>query len=125
MPPTTQAAPLAIIRLSLIASVVLFGVAVAVTHPPPTLDPASKQASMLGFAVVAYSFVSMLLVFVRRGRIAGESNDARRRGQLIVSWAIAESSGLLGGVAYLLTGQWTAYAIGLAATLIGMVLSPP
>jgi hypothetical protein len=125
MPPTTQVAPLALIRFALMASVVMFGVAIAVTHRPPILDPASKQAAILGYAVIAYAFASILVAFVRRGRIAGEANEPRRRGLLIMSWAISESAGLLGGVAYMLTGQWPSYAIGLAATLVGMMLSPP
>jgi O-antigen ligase len=41
-----------------------------------------------------------------------------------MAWALAESGGLLGGVHYLLTGVWRAWAVGALVLLAALILVP-
>lgn len=124
MPTTSQSAPLAIIRLALVAGVVGLGAVVAMLHRPPTMDPSSMDAKLIGYAAAAFALGGIAVALLLRGRMAAEPNAARRNGLLIATWAAGEAPGLFGGVAFMLTGQWIWFAIGLLAMVITMLLSP-
>jgi hypothetical protein len=124
MPTTSRPAPLAIIRLALVGSVVSLGAVVALLHRPPTMNPSSIEARLIGYALAASALGAVVVALLLRGRVAVEPNEAKRQSLLIATWAAGEAPGLLGGVAFMLTGQWIWFAIGLLAMLIAMLLSP-
>jgi carbon monoxide dehydrogenase subunit G len=122
--PVAPASPMVIIRLALVVGVLMFGGVVALVHRPPVFSPSSIAATIFGYVETAGALGALALSLVMRRRVAAETDQAKRRGLLITSWAIAETPGLLGGVAFMLTGQWQWFAMGALAMGIAMLLSP-
>lgn len=104
---------LALIRISLLVGVLIFGALTwwlqrAGDRPPS--DPASlRTLRTAGFAIWAAALA--LLGFLRT-RLAGLSESARRS-YLVIGWGVAEAVALFGGVVYFLTGDPRWYLAGL------------
>lgn len=122
--PPSPATSLAIIRISLLVGVLLFG---AVTYyvqrgeewrPTPADDLSTLRLVMLSTWVVA---VALLLVL--RVRLGGLAEPAARS-MLIVAWAIGEGAALFGGVYYFLSGEPPWFIIGLFLMLSSFILFP-
>ena len=122
--PPSPASSLAIIRISLLIGVLLFG---AVTYyvqrgeewratPPDVLS--TLRLIMLSTWVAAAAL--LLVLRVRLGRLT----ESAGRSMLIVAWAIGEGAALFGGVYYFLSGEPQWFIIGLFVMLASFILFP-
>jgi hypothetical protein len=124
MPTNTQITPLALIRLGMAAGVLLFGVVVWIVHQQAKWTPASSLPAAIRIVQVALAVSAVFAAVFIRGRVAAESDLAKRNSLLITGWAVGEGSALLGGVIFFLTPEWQWYALGLLAMLASFRLLP-
>lgn len=114
---------LRIIRLSLLLTVVIFGVLVAVMvqNDPPRAPEMARPLLMVNIAYLAGAMVG-IMYFQRRH--AAERERQRRVTFNVVAWALGESTALFGAVHYLLVGSPVPYLVGLAMLVASFVLVP-
>ena len=117
-------ATMAIIRISLLMGVLLFGAVSWFLHRDPSrerADPESLAAlrrAMLAVWVLAIA--AILALRPRLGRVTGEA----RRSFLLIVWAIGEGAALIGGVHYFLGGDPLSFLGGLVVMLGAFLLFP-
>ncbi|MBC7788723.1 MAG: hypothetical protein H7Z74_02145 [Anaerolineae bacterium] len=115
---------LALIRISLLIGVLMFGAFTwwlqrAGDRPPS--DPSTLRLLRIeGFVVWGASIA--LLAFLR-ARV-GKSADLARPSYLVVSWIVAEAVALFGGVVYFLSGDARWYIAGLFFMIAAFLLFP-
>jgi hypothetical protein len=122
-PRSPELARLALIRVTLLAGVLVFGGAVYFlrkTSPPPLLGPADELR--IAGVVIGVLAAAGILVFRSLARNAPDAN--RRASYSIVGWAIGEAAALYGGVYYFLTGRLGGYMVGLMILLASFVFIP-
>lgn len=114
---------LRLIRLSLLLTVVLFGVMVSVMvqNEPPR---AAELARPLLMVNIAYLVGAMVGIMFFQRKHAAERDRRRRTTFNVIAWALGESTALFGAVHYLLVGSPIPYLVGLATLVAAFVLVP-
>lgn len=114
---------LRLIRLSLLLTVVLFGVMVSVMvqNEPPR---AAELARPLLMVNIAYLVGAMVGIMFFQRKHAAEPDRRRRTTFSVIAWALGESTALFGAVHYLLVGSPIPYLVGLAMLIAAFVLVP-
>lgn len=123
--PQRHASPtqLRLIRLSLLLTVMIFGVLVTVMvrNEPPRAPEMARPLQMVNIAYLVGAMVG-ILYFQRRH--AAERDRQRRVTFNVIAWALGESTALFGAVHYLLVGNPIPYLVGLGTLLASFVLVP-
>lgn len=116
-------AQLRLIRLSLLLTVVIFGVMVGVMvqGKPPRAPELGRPLLLVN---LAYLVGAMLGILYFQRRHAAERDRSRRVTFNVVAWALGESTALFGAMHYLLVGSPIPYLVGLAMLLASFVLVP-
>ena len=117
-------APIALIRISLLLGVLLFGAVTWFLHRDPSWQP-QDPSTVAGvrramYVVWAGAIVTLLALRPRLGAATG----AARQSLLVIAWAIGEGAALLGGVYYFLTDDARAFLGGLIVMLGAFLLYP-
>ena len=111
-----RVAPLALIRIALLAGVLLFGAVVWWLHRTGQAQAADADTlhtiRQVGSVVWLAAVLAEVVLFAIRLR-GGTRDVAAQRSQRLMAWAAGESVALLGGVYYLLSNdpQWYAYGL--------------
>jgi hypothetical protein len=117
-------AALALVRISLLLGVLLFGAVTWFLHRDPSWQPRSPESlpavrrAMLAAWVLA--IVGLLALRTRLARLTGDA----RRSLLVVAWAVGEGAALFGGVYYFLSGDAMSFLGGLLVMLAALLLFP-
>jgi len=106
--------PIQLIRLSLIASVLMFGAVSLFVHGQPSWKPRTLSPAV-GYALMAYAIVAVAIARAMRSRVLREPDPQRRDSLLLTGWAVGEAAGLFGGWIFFFTGQGQWYLLGLLA----------
>ena len=118
---TVNTVTLRIIRIALISGVLLFVLVSYLVHRDR--EPTGDFAFM-GPAVLGVSALAIVGVVVLR-RQQQRATTFQRKGELaIAGWALGEAAGITGTVHYLLSGEATWVATGLAVMLLAMIGLP-
>lgn len=113
----------ALIRMSMVIGVLLFGAVVWFLRRNDAGPYASSDfplAAIMPFALGA----GLVGAFVMRSVVGHAVSPAERFSRLLIGWAIGEAVALLGGVHYFMTGDPKWFLGGLFAFLIALVLLP-
>ena len=114
-----------VVRGALLSGVLIFGGVVWWLHDTGRMHPQDNEAAgLLEFVSYALSLIALIAAFVIRAASTPERSMQQRTQWAIMSWALAESGGLLGGVHYLLTGVWRGWAVGALALVAALILVP-
>jgi hypothetical protein len=118
------AAALALIRISLLLGVLLFGAVTWFIHRDATRQPSDPElVAALRRAMLAawgLAIVALLALRPRIGRLTGGAH----RSLLVIAWAIGEAAALFGGVHYFLSGDARSFLGGLIVMLGAFLLYP-
>lgn len=115
---------LALIRISLLVGVLVFGALTwwlqrAGDRPPS--DPSSLRILRIsGLAIWAAAFTLLAFLRARLARLSAQG----RRSYLVISWGVAETVALFGGVVYFLSGDARWYVAGLFFMLAVFLVFP-
>ena len=115
--------PVQLIRLALITGVLMFGAVILFVHRQPSWKP-GVLPSAIGYALLAYAIVAVLVARAMRGRVLREPEPQRRASLLLIGWAVGEGAALLGAVSFFVTGQGQWYLLGLLAMLTVFAFLP-
>ena len=115
--------PVQLIRLALITGVLMFGAVILFVHRQPSRKP-GVLPSAIGYALLAYAIVAVLVARAMRGRVLREPEPQRRASLLLIGWAVGEGAALLGAVIFFVTGQGQWYLLGLLAMLTVFAFLP-
>jgi len=115
--------PVQLIRLALITGVLMFGAVILFVHRQPSWKP-GVLPSAIGYALLAYAIVAVLVARAMRGRVLREPEPQRRASLLLIGWAVGEGAALLGAVIFFVTGQGQWYLLGLLAMLTVFAFLP-
>jgi len=115
--------PVQLIRLALITGVLMFGAVMLFVHRQPSWKP-GVLPSAIGYALLAYAIVAVLVARAMRGRVLREPEPQRRASLLLIGWAVGEGAALLGAVIFFVTGQGQWYLLGLLAMLTVFAFLP-
>jgi len=115
--------PVQLIRLALITGVLMFGAVILFVHRQPSWKP-GVLPSAIGYALLAYAIVAVLVARAMRGRVLREPDPQRRASLLLIGWAVGEGAALLGAVIFFVTGQGQWYLLGLLAMLTVFAFLP-
>ena len=121
-----------LVHLSLFTGTALVGVVMfmmrARMDPPPSVD-LTLGLALAGVAVLA---IAIALTQLRQRITPRESTqspadywgDARTRVAAMIFWAVLESAGLLGVVAYYLSGSPIPLGVAIVSVIVGFVMRP-
>ena len=118
-----DAAP-ALVRLSLLTGVLLFGAVSWFTHRQPGWTPQAADVRpyrTLGYLVWGLGVLGVVALWVSTSRTR---DPARLRALNLMAWACGEAPALFGGVVYFATGDVSWYLLGLAF-MVGTLLAFP
>jgi hypothetical protein len=114
-----------VVRGGLLSGVLIFGGVVWWLHDSGRMQPrAGGIGAMLEFVSYGLSLVGLIAAFVIRAASTPERTMQQRTTWAVMAWALAESGGLLGGVHFLLTGVWRAWAVGALVLIAALILVP-
>ena len=117
-------AALALIRISLLLGVLLFGAVSWFLHRDPARQPTSPESLvMIRRAMVGVWVLAIAALLALRPRLSRLAEGARRS-YLLVAWAIGEAAALIGGVHYFLSGDLRSFLGGLVVMLGAFLLFP-
>lgn len=123
-PRPTSEATLALIRISLLLGVLLFGAVSWFLHRDPTWRPGDPAAlRMLQRAMLAQWVLAIAMLLFFRTRLDRTTGQARST-LLLIGWAIGESAALFGGVHFFLSGDILSFLGGLVVMMAGLLLFP-
>lgn len=114
-----------VVRGALLSGVLIFGGVVWWLHSSGRMQPhAGDIGRTLEFISYGLSLVGLIAAFVIRAASTPERSTQQRTQWAIMAWALGESGGVLGGVHFLLTGVWHAWAVGTLVLLAALILVP-
>jgi hypothetical protein len=112
-----------ILRMSLLGSVLLFGLIVWFVHRQGAVETA-PLATELRLAMAVLLAGSAVGIVVLGRRYAAEPDAVRASTLRIVSWAAGETPAVFGAVLYLLSGSPGSYLLGVGMLLTAFLLVP-
>ena len=122
--PPSADATLALIRISLLLGVLLFGAVSWFVHRNPSWRPSDADAlpvlRRVMLAVWVLAVAALLAVRPRLERLTGGA----RRSTLVIAWAIGEGAALFGGVYFYLSGDALSFLGGLVVMMAALLLFP-
>ena len=122
--PRARVAQLALIRLSLLLGVLLFGGVIYFLHRDPSWRPQpGGNAAAIRMATYVVWAAVVVGALVLRG-LHARAPEAERPTFAILGWALGEAAALLGGVYYFLTDDPRRYLIGVFFLLAAFILFP-
>jgi hypothetical protein len=127
IPPPDEAARLrtqALIRISLLLGVLLFGGVTVFLHRRPGWAPASIDPTVFRILGIALWAIAVAGVVVLRPRLDVTGDPAQRQTINLIAWTLGEMVALYGGVYFFVTGDASRYVLGLVFMLATFVLFP-
>lgn len=118
-----QRARLGIIRVSMLAGVIMFGLVTwFLRRSGPS--PVSIDGSLLDMVTYGAMIAGIAGIVVMRRVVANAADAARYANIAVIGWAFGELAALAGAVHYFITGDPTRYVIGVMVMLVSFVLIP-
>jgi hypothetical protein len=130
--PPDRALLVRLIHLSLFVGTALMGVVMFIARgrldPPPSVDPT------LGLALAGVAVLGVAIALTQlRQRIPARNSDQspadywgheRVRSAALIFWAVLEGAGLLGVVAYYISGSAIPLGVAVISVIVGFVMRP-
>ena len=125
MAPSPRSTTLSVIRVTLLAGVVIFGVVGIYLTKGGSLEPLEEQTlevlRMAFVAILAAVGAAMFIFWRKRVALKPEDDPSTLN---ITGWALGESVALFGGVILLLSGDISYYLIGVVVMLVSFIFFP-
>src|SRR5919202_3539052 len=125
--PPDEAAQLrahALIRISLLLGVLLFGGVTVFLPRQPGWTPASIDATVFRILGIALWAIAVAGIVILRPWLDRTIDPPQRRTINLIAWTLGEMLALYGGVYFFLTGDASRYILGLVFMLGTFVLFP-
>jgi hypothetical protein len=122
--PRGSDAVFALIRISLLLGVLLFGAVTWFVHRNPSWRPQSPDALRPLRVVMLAGWVAAIIALIALRPRLGRLTDDARRTFLVICWAIGEGAALLGAVHYFLSGDPLSFLGGLVVMMAALLLYP-